>query len=194
MTRNNGGAMTLATTIEGILNHGAGPMNIPLDDIRVELRKQPMRSSTGWKKPTLDEAREFIDRHLSTALDILGEHGWSSAKTTQNWEDAGYPDPGTLTELEIKRFLAGIGRASAAVGLHFTLDEDDWLWVYARAHGGSVWRGKRNKEYVRLTVEAQNGRLTTNGLAVAEGSAASPRIGDKKFKSRVRDVKKALNP
>lgn len=178
MTRQNGNAMALANAIDKILNHGTGPMNIPVDDIRTELRRTHGMS--------LDDAGEFVTKHLSTALDILAERGWSSVKTTTYWEDtAKYIVPGT--EPDIKRCVAGIGRlpdgkGSSGVGLHFNATDDDWLWVYARDHGARVWRGKRHKETQRLVEETIGGRLTATGMAIAESSAADPTIGDKPYR------------
>lgn len=180
MTRANGGAKTLADTIETILNYGAGPMNIALDDIR-----QAMRRDLGV---SLDDAATYIRTHLATALDILGERGWASVKTTQHWEDVGHTVPGS--EPEIRRCVAGIGKASATVGLHFTAAEtDDWLWVYARDHGARVWRGKRHAEVERLRNEVESGRLTALGFKVADNSSTHPVIGDRPYTAAVRQIK-----
>lgn len=169
--RNNGGAKQLADTIEVILASGTGPTDISFDEIRISLKK-----SYGFG---LDAAHAFIERHLSTALDILVERDWSSVKTTTYWDDLGHVVPGS--EPEIRRCIAGIGRSSKAVGLHFTLVIDDWLFLYARDHGARVWRGKRKAEIDRLDDAAQHGNLSAAGLVIADRSAVDPYVGDKAY-------------
>lgn len=176
MSPHNGGAQLLADAIQDILNHGAGPKNISYDDIRIVLK------TTGL---SLDDAKSFLLRHLDTALDKLMERGWNSVKTTTAWDafDHKFPDD----ERAVKQCIAGIGRAGRAVGLHFTVDEDDWLFLWARDHGARVWRGKRAKEVERLVVEHEAGRLTPTGLAIAELGAAA--TYDKPYSQAMRGLK-----
>ena len=178
----------MANTIEGILNFGTGPMNIPYDDLRVVLRKQYGIS--------LAVAGDWIDSHLATALNILRYDGWSAVKTTEEWISVGYVEPSA--EKDLKHCIAGLGRlgngrSSTAVGLHFCLGTDDMLFVYARDHGGRVWRGKRHKEVEHIANEVDNGRLTANGLkAIEHPSASSPTIGDKPYKDDMKQIKAKL--
>lgn len=173
------GAKVLAETIEGILNHGAGPRDISYDSIRIELRAQHGYS--------LDEAWIFLDGHLGTALAILEERAWSAVKTTAEWEQLGHVVP--TDERALKRCIAGIGQGSKAVSLHFTVTEDDYLFLWAREHGARVWRGKREKETDRLKVEAEAGRLTPGGLALIEGAN-----NDRRHAADVRALKAAVTP
>jgi hypothetical protein len=184
MKHPNGGALKLADLIDNIL--GSGPMDISFDKVR-----RALDDAYGMG---LDPAASFIERHLSTALDILGERGWSAVKTTAYWNHVGHVDPSTLNEPEIKKCIAGIGKGGIAVGLHFTLIADDWLWVYARDHRARVWRGTRKIEIERLRVEADAGRLTASGLAIAERSAVDPEIGDKVVKQAHRAIAAQVKP
>lgn len=186
MTR-NGGARLLADTIEGILNHGVGPMNIPYDDLRVALHQ---KHGLG-----LNETQAFLKRHLLTALDYLADNGWSSVKTTDEWFAFGYVEP--PTEVELKHCIAGLGRLSdgspsIGVGLHFCLGTDDMLFIYARNHGARVWRGKRHKEVDRIAIEVDAGRMTESGLKVADHAGREPVIGDKAYKEDMKQIKANL--
>ena len=173
------GAKILADTIAGILNHGAGPMDISFDSIRVELRAQ-----RGY---SLDEAKTFLNRHLQTALALLGEQAWSAVKTTAEWDRIAHVPPSD--ERALKRCIAGIGRGGQAVALHFTFTEDDYLFLWAREHGARVWRGKRDKETNRLKIEAEAGRLTPDGLARIADTTT-----DRHHAAQVRALKAALTP
>jgi hypothetical protein len=180
-------AQRMAETIEGILNHGVGPMNIPYDDLRIALRKQHGIS--------LAVAGDWIDSHLTSALNALRNSGWSSVKTTEEWISVGYVEP--AGEKELKHCIAGLGRMgngapSLAVGLHFCLGIDDILFVYARDHGGAVWRGKRHREIEYIAAEVDNGRMTAAGLTAADQAGLDPVIGDKAYRKDIKQIRANL--
>ncbi len=159
---------------EEFLNHGAGTLDVQIDDIIERYRAQLDKTIS------LYEASVVIHQRLKTALKYLWDvRGWHHVPATRfffttfaNGKPRHLGDAET-TEDEIVRSVAGIGGARGrTVGLHFFVGKDDFMFVWHNAHGTRNGYGKVRANVDRAVDLAGAGQLT-----IAAADAITARVG-----------------
>jgi hypothetical protein len=190
MIRYQSNTVELATLIlDKFLNHAAGDKDVEIDDIVVAYREFKGKSIS------LSDAKSIVKTRLPAALKYIWDvEQWHYVPvsayyfaTFANGRPRRLGDSDT-TEVEVKRCVAGIGRASATIGLHFLVDKDDWLFVWHNAHGTRNGFGKVHANIGRAHDLAESGQLTEQGVTGISAGAGQLVTDTKRQIKRLREL------
>ena len=177
MTRYSKATTALAALIENdFLAPGAGRLDIKVDDIVVAMYKRGMAT-------TLTEAMGLAAKSLRTVWRYLwSERDWHGVPVTSYFFDTFVNDDRALgddqtTEFEIKKCVAGLGRAQRFVGFHYFVGDDDYLFLWYTVHHKKAGQGKDMAVLERVIDVAESQQLSGEKLRwIANTSKQDSRI------------------